>query len=1570
MGQSYSQATLPAGPTAIETPELADVTFEKPHAGVRFLRTVRARHQNGVVLVKVCMKSSLNVSFREYIRRLKDERSRLSDIPNVLSYQRILETNSLGILVRQYLYTTLYDRTSLRPHLVGIEKKWIAFQLLCAVRDCHDRGVFHGDIKARNIVVTSWGWVFLTDFSSAYKPVYLPEDNPADFTFFYDTSGSTGTRTCNVAPERFLAAGQKPLKEEDEVSWSMDIFSLGCVLAELFIEVAPFDLTQMFKFRRGEYDPTLALLNKVDDIHIRALISSMLKLDPEGRWHAQDYLDEYKDKAFPLYFYQHLHALMQDITDPTAGRKPVVLSESNNGEADDRIDRIYQDFEMLSVSLGYIDPVAPSPGKVKSPSHSTGLFPLEVDIPNHRHSATSSLIEDSDNGTFILANIVTSSLRSTARAATRIRACELLLAFTERLPDEAKLDRILPYVMPLLDDPNEMVLVAALRSMTQVLALVTVTSPSNSYLFTLYVFPKLQTFVASPGFKKNPIVRATYAACLASLAQSASRFLDMVQALRAAGSLPSEASPDDEGTMLMYQDSYDAARTELFDQFEGQTKVFLTDNNTSVRRAFLSSVTSLCVFFGETKSSDIILTHLNTYLNDPDWLLKCAFFETIVGVAIYIGGASLEEFILPLMLQALADPQDFVIEQALRSLASMAHLGLLQRQKTWELIDIVARFEMHPNVWIRETAAHFVAASTTFMSVADVRILIAPLLEPYLKVPVSSLTEFELLDALKKPLPRAVLDMALVWANRSDKGIFWKPAKEARQLSYRATGQTMPLSSVADLGAKSMARTPKNEEDEQWLGRLRTAGMRSEDELKLLAFREYIWRAAQRSKREEAAAEESPYDRVMSLNKLGARLQTVIFDNEPGQYERHVASREKNHEKSIAEALHEAQEAQKRQGEGVSRLDGDTEVGSQSSQPVHIPGKGAETAKSPPLAISSPNKRGSGTGTNRSTSPSSGVGLLRDRVRTVREKNSDKGLTLGSDLKGKASAEVATDDATAAGRVSTPLAGGSRKPSPAAPAETKRKQLDRTASARAIHNYQGNDPTVLKLLDTVYVDSFALDSAEFGPLVQPIRRGPIPSGGGIASKGVWRPQGQLIAILAEHTEKVIKIVVPVDHAFFLTASEDGSIKVWDTVRLERNITHRSRQSYRHGPNVKITSLCLVEGTHTFISTGSDGSVHVVKVYFSDNGTSTRYGKLRTLREWRIPTSNPSGEHAVWSEHFRGDPASTLILVTNRSRILAIDLRYVTILYDLQNPIQHGVPTTFCTSRKHEWLLLGTTHGILDLWDLRFKLKLRSWTFPAAAPITRLQLHPSKRHSRHNKVCIAGGTARGEVTMWDIERLICHEIYRPSHAHSTNTNEPLHLRNYELRNLDDDRAEGLLNRIAGSVATDARSSEPALKTPAVTTAMHFGVYYTPDDGETQHSYCVSGGPDHRVRFWDCEKLEGCRLVSSGGEDRADKTTYGLNSIGTDTKVFTERCGVDEGGEREGAGGGGGGKKLGDAAAATVGAGGKGLTRYDTIRCSARNLLSGHLDTVTEVVVVERPFGMVVSADRSGQVFVHQ
>ena len=62
-------------------------------------------------------------------------------------------------------------------------------------------------------------------------------------------------------------------------------------------------------------------------------------------------------------------------------------------------------------------------------------------------------------------------------------------------------------------------------------------------------------------------------------------------------------------------------------------------------------LTKLCVFFGRQKANDVLLSHIITFLNDKtDWQLRGAFFETIVGVASYIGFQSMS-ILTPLLQQ-------------------------------------------------------------------------------------------------------------------------------------------------------------------------------------------------------------------------------------------------------------------------------------------------------------------------------------------------------------------------------------------------------------------------------------------------------------------------------------------------------------------------------------------------------------------------------------------------------------------------------------------------------------------------------------------------------------------------------------------------------------------------------------------------------------------------------------------------------------------------------------------------------------------------------------------------------
>lgn len=71
MGQGYSLTTLSAGSAGIDVPELSDLTYEKNLGEARFMKAVRARHNNGVVVAKVVMKPYASMKFAKYIEKIQ-----------------------------------------------------------------------------------------------------------------------------------------------------------------------------------------------------------------------------------------------------------------------------------------------------------------------------------------------------------------------------------------------------------------------------------------------------------------------------------------------------------------------------------------------------------------------------------------------------------------------------------------------------------------------------------------------------------------------------------------------------------------------------------------------------------------------------------------------------------------------------------------------------------------------------------------------------------------------------------------------------------------------------------------------------------------------------------------------------------------------------------------------------------------------------------------------------------------------------------------------------------------------------------------------------------------------------------------------------------------------------------------------------------------------------------------------------------------------------------------------------------------------------------------------------------
>lgn len=73
MGQSFSLATFSAGSAGIDVQELSDLTYEKSLGTARFMKSIRARHQHGLVVVKLVMKPFTQFDLGPYVQAIRRE---------------------------------------------------------------------------------------------------------------------------------------------------------------------------------------------------------------------------------------------------------------------------------------------------------------------------------------------------------------------------------------------------------------------------------------------------------------------------------------------------------------------------------------------------------------------------------------------------------------------------------------------------------------------------------------------------------------------------------------------------------------------------------------------------------------------------------------------------------------------------------------------------------------------------------------------------------------------------------------------------------------------------------------------------------------------------------------------------------------------------------------------------------------------------------------------------------------------------------------------------------------------------------------------------------------------------------------------------------------------------------------------------------------------------------------------------------------------------------------------------------------------------------------------------------
>ncbi|XP_022760785.1 CBL-interacting serine/threonine-protein kinase 1-like isoform X2 [Durio zibethinus] len=182
-------------------------------------------HSGLLFAVKILDKSKLiQLNITDQIKR-EIATSKLLKHPNVVRLHEILASKTKIYMVLEYATGgELFGRIASKGKLSEAEGRKFFQQLIDGVSYCHDKGVFHRDLKLENVLVDAKGNIKISDFGLSALPEHFGEDG-----LLHTICGSPNY----VAPEILANRGYDGA--------TSDIWSCGVILYVILTGYLPFD---------------------------------------------------------------------------------------------------------------------------------------------------------------------------------------------------------------------------------------------------------------------------------------------------------------------------------------------------------------------------------------------------------------------------------------------------------------------------------------------------------------------------------------------------------------------------------------------------------------------------------------------------------------------------------------------------------------------------------------------------------------------------------------------------------------------------------------------------------------------------------------------------------------------------------------------------------------------------------------------------------------------------------------------------------------------------------------------------------------------------------------------------------------------------------------------------------------------------------------------------------------------------------------------------------------------------------------------------------------------------------
>uniref|UniRef100_A0A0N4ZFB3 non-specific serine/threonine protein kinase n=1 Tax=Parastrongyloides trichosuri TaxID=131310 RepID=A0A0N4ZFB3_PARTI len=684
----------------------------------RFMKVARVDKYKQPKVVKVFIINDQKLDLHPFESDVVEIKSKLEGAPNCLPFFTVNNCTKYLLLSRPYIKDSLYERLMARPFLIEIEKKWVSYQLIKVLKQLRDSEVCHGDIKSQNVLVSSSLWVHLADFAS-FKPTRLPTDNPSCFHFFFDTSRR---KSCYIAPERFqnnIDMSYESLFNQPLLHY-MDIFSIGCVIMELYSEGRYlFNLAQLLEYKISDQKTIEHNENFNRVVHLlpesmKRLVVCMLSKDPVTRLKYTDYLEE----AFPPIF-DDFYRFFQNLAPKSLTAISTTLSPSTT-MLKESLDSTYDFDYILSMSLFNND----------------SFIEDEYSSISPWNMLTRTLEGSNDNSVVLLITFINSKMRVIRNINAKIGCLKLYKKLAKLSSPSLIIDRILPYVVYFFHDLNDSVKEEAYLVMCHILSCIDIVPQSEFRIFPDYIFGKIDHLIND----NSSLVKMAIAKNLGLIAMTALRFLQTSDPAIPDADI-SEHDDEDENSQDKIPIKPKPKPEAIFRKEKKYLQKFIFEkfitlcDSPSARPCLIAkeNLIYFCEFFEKHDITDIF-GHMTRFLNYVEnWKLRVYFFDAS-STLIISSGSQITKFLEVLIIDTgFKNSDEFVIYSAMKCFESLLKESQIEKDAIIEIFKHASPFLIHPNAWLRAAVVRILGLLETKFSDVDMFSLISPIIEPFLK---------------------------------------------------------------------------------------------------------------------------------------------------------------------------------------------------------------------------------------------------------------------------------------------------------------------------------------------------------------------------------------------------------------------------------------------------------------------------------------------------------------------------------------------------------------------------------------------------------------------------------------------------------------------------------------------------------------------------------------------------------------------------------------------------------------------------------------------------------------------